>query len=304
MVRALAVLATLASAKLNIPTKEIASGVHMPMAGLGTWLYNSSQAEAAVAMALKAGVRSIDTAQTYENQDGVGRAIAASGVARKELFVTTKIDGAQGEDGTVKAHEDNLKLLGLETVDLLLAHFPCDWDATTCNKEERQATWRGLERLQKSGKSRAIGVSHYCQQHLQDILEIATVPIAINQQEWHVGMGPDPESVKSFCDAHNITFQSFSPLCGPCDGDELIKGELVTSIGAAHNKTGAQVSLKWLVSHGSPVIPRTSNVQHLAMDMDLFSWELTAEEMSRLNAATQPESVETVAADCQLTVTV
>jgi diketogulonate reductase-like aldo/keto reductase len=274
------------------------------MAGLGTWLYNSSQAEAAVAMALKAGVRSFDTAQTYENQDGVGRAIAASGVARRELFVTTKIDGAQGEDGSVMAHEDNLKLLGLEYVDLLLAHFPCDWDATTCSKEERQATWRGLERLQKSGKARAIGVSHYCQQHLQDVLEIATVPIAINQQEWHVGMGPDPEAVKSFCDAHNITFQSFSPLCGPCGGDELINGELVTGIGAAHNKSGAQVSLKWLVNHGSPVIPRTLNEQHLATDMDLFGWELTAEEMSRLDGATKPASVETVAADCQLTVTV
>lgn len=204
----------------------------------------------------------------------------------------------------MKAHEENLKLLGLQHVDLLLAHFPCDWDAKTCNKEERQATWRGLERLQKSGKARAIGVSHYCQQHLRDVLEIATLPIAINQQEWHVGMGPDPESVKSFCDAHNITFQSFSPLCGPCDTDALIEGELVTSIGTAHNKTGAQVSLKWLTTHGSPVIPKTSNGQHLAQDMDLFGWELTAAEMSRLDAATKPASVETVADDCKLTMTV
>jgi diketogulonate reductase-like aldo/keto reductase len=304
MARILASLVALANAELNIPTKEIVPGVHMPMAGLGTWLYNSSQAEAAVAMALKAGVRSIDTAQTYENQDGVGRAIAASGVKRGDLFVTTKVDGAQGEDGTVKAHEDNLKLLGLEHVDLLLAHFPCDWDAKTCNKDERQATWRGLERLQKSGKARAIGVSHYCQQHLQDVLEIATVPIAINQQEWHVGMGSDPESVKSFCDAHNITFQSFSPLCGPCDTDELLKGKLVSSIGAAHNVSGAQVSLKWLINHGSPVIPKTSNEAHLLQDMDLFSWDLTKDEMARLDAATTPASVETVAADCKLTMTV
>jgi len=184
----------------------------MPMSGLGTWLYNSSVAEDAVSMALAYGTRSFDTAQIYENQDGVGAAMQKSDVPRAEIFLTTKVNGGQGEDGTIAAHEQNLKFLQTSYVDLLLVHFPCDFDAKSCNKAERQATWRALERLHKDGKARAIGVSHYCQQHIQDVLDIATVPIAINQQEWHVGMGVDPEGVRSFCDAHNITFQSFSPL--------------------------------------------------------------------------------------------
>merc|ERR1712179_558744 len=287
---------------LDMPTKEIAPGVHMPMSGIGTWLYNSTVAEDAVSMALAYGTRSIDTAQTYQNQDGVGAAIKKSGVPRSEIFLTTKVDPDQGEDGTVAAHEENLRLLGLEYADLLLVHFPCNFDGVTdCSRSARQASWRGLERLHKAGKARAIGVSHYCQKHLQDVLDIATVPVAINQQEWHVGMGPDPEGVRSFCDEHNITFQSFSPLCGPCGTDELLTGKLVTRIGAAHNKSGSQVSLRWLVENGSPVIAKTHNPMHLALNMDLFSWKLTDEEFSTLNAAASPPSVETVAADCKLT---
>lgn len=279
----------------------------MPMSGLGTWLYNDTVAEAAVSMALAYGTRHIDTANNYGNQVGVGKGIKNSGVPRNELFITTKVPGALGEEGTVSAHEDNLKQLGQDYVDLLLVHFPCSFESTGCNKKERQATWRGLERMQKSGKAKAIGVSHYCQQHMEDVLEIATVPIAINQQEWHVGMGPDPEGVRSYCDAHNITFQSFSPLCGPC-GDkldrELITGDLVTGIGKNHGKTGPQVALKWLVENGSPVIAKTSSQEHLAQNMDLFSWDFTADEMQALNAATSPPSVETVANDCKITVTV
>lgn len=281
--------------------------MHMPMAGLGTWLYNDTVAERAVSMGLAQGVRHIDTANNYGNQAGVGAAIKASGIARDELFITTKVPGGLGQEGTEKAHEENLRLLGLDHVDLLLVHFPCSFEGEGCNKSERQATWRGLEHMHKMGKARAIGVSHYCQQHMDDVLEIATVPIAINQQEWHVGMGPDPEGVRSYCDAHNITFQSFSPLCGPCGeklDKELITGELVTGIGEAHGKSGPQVALKWLVENGSPVIPKTSNPEHLAENMDLFSWELTAAEFDKLNAATSPPSVETVANDCKITVDV
>lgn len=299
--------ATLAmtAATLDIPTKEIVPGVHMPMSGLGTWLYNNTVAEAAVSMALAYGTRSLDTAQTYGNQAGVGAAIKASGVPRKEIFLTTKVDGGQGEDGTVAAHEENLRLLGLDYVDLLLVHFPCNWDGVTgCSAAGRQATWRGLESLYTAGKARAIGVSHYCQHHLQDVLDIATVPIAINQQEWHVGMGTDPEGVVSFCNAHGITYQSFSPLCGPCGSEELITGDLVTGIGAAHGKSGAQVALKWLVNNGSPVISKTSNPKHLAENMDLFGWELTPSEMESLSNATSPPSAEPVSEDCKITLDV
>merc|ERR1719253_1746156 len=106
-------------------------------------------------------------------------------------------------------------------------------------------------------------------------------------------MGEDPEGVNSFCKAHGIQFQSFSPLCGPCGAsalEELTRGPLVTSIGKAHNKTGAQVSLRWLVEMGSPVIPKTTNLRHMQENFDLFEWRLTAEERIRLSAATSPPS--------------
>merc|ERR1712151_301868 len=160
------------------------------------------------------------------------------------------------------------------------------------------------EQMHKEGKARAIGVSHYCQRHLDDVYEIATVPVAMNQQEWHVGMGPDPEGVRSFGEKKGTTFQSFSPLCGPC-GDkldkELITGQLVTSIGQKYNVSGPQVALRWLVENGSPVIAKTDKLEHLKENLDLFSFQSTKKQLTQLSSATTPPSVETVAADCKIT---
>merc|ERR1712113_1357039 len=158
-----------------------------------------------------------------------------------------------------------------------------------------------------AGQARAIGVSHYCQKHIQDILDIKTVPIAVNQQEWHVGMGPDPQGIVSFCKKNGISYQSFSPLCGPCGKDaqhEIFSGELTTSIGKGYGASGAQVALRWLVENGSPVIPKSSKINHLHEDLDLWgaNWGqgLTATDMANLNAATAPPSAEPVSADCKL----
>merc|ERR1719263_2605375 len=189
---------------------------------------------------------------------------------------------------TIAAHESNLAQLQLSYVDLLLTHFPCGFPTSptsppvNCSKKARQDTWRGLEAMYKAGKTRAIGVSHYCQKHMEDVLEIAKVTPAVNQQEWHVGMGPDPEGVVSFCQKHGISYQSFSPFCGPCGPaahKELISGPLVSSIGKAHNVSGAQVSLRWLVQSGSPVTAATTNPKHLQEDMNIFSFHLTDGEM-------------------------
>lgn len=300
--------------ELHFPTMEIGKDVSgmsvaMPLGGVGTWLYNSSAAEAEVAMALELGARLIDTANLYGNQDGVARGIKASGVPRDLLFISTKVPGGLNTEDTIAAHEHNLRELDMESVDLLLTHFPCGFPTSptsppvNCSKAHRQATWKGLEALYKAGKARAIGVSHYCQQHLKDIMEIATVNISVNQQEWHIGMGPDPEGVVSFCKKNGISYQSFSPFCGPCGPaakKELLFGDMVTSIGKAHNVSGAQVSLRWLVQHGSPVVPKSGNRQHIRNDLDLFGFELTDAEMKRLDAATSPPSAEPVSGDCKL----
>lgn len=302
----------------KVPTKEIAPGVHMPMVGLGTWDYNSSVAEGAVYMALEHGVRHINIARGFgltDNQEGIAAALKRSSVARDEIFISTKVPGGLGFQGTLMAHDNgNLRPLDMEYVDLLVADFPCIYNSGTlahCSKHERQETWRALEYLVNTGKARAIGVAHYCQQHIEDVLENATLPIAVNQQEWHVGMGPDPNGMQSFCKDRGITYTAFSPLCGKCDGHdtELITGELVTNIGKAHGKTGAQVALKWLVQNGSPIFPKTSNPSHVMDDIDLFSWDLTDTEMDQLSAATSPPSEGTlvdgtVKFDCDISVAV
>ena len=280
-----------------IPTVTIAEGVELPMAGLGTWQYNSSVAESAVLAALRMGYTHIDTALGYKNQDGVGRALAASGRPRDSYFVTSKIPGGLSYKETKQALHLALEQLfpGQKDayVDLMLVHFPADWDGNG-GKVLRQQEWKALEAFSKAGKASAIGVSHYCQSHLEDLFEIADIKPAVNQVQYHVGMGTagvNATDFKEYDKQVGVVYESFSPLCGPCDGSdktELITGKLVTSIGAKYGKTGPQVALKWQVQQGIPVIPKSSNPLHLAQNIDLFSWTLSAEDMATLSAATVP----------------
>jgi len=297
----LAVLPTVAAgfaAPLVIPTTEIAPGVHLPMAGLGTWQYNSSVAEAAVLSALNMGYTHIDCALGYNNQDGVARAIKASGRPRSSFFITSKIPGGLSTADTAGNLSLAVSQLELDYVDLMLVHFPASWSGVG-GKAMRQAEWRAMEAFVKAGKTKAIGISHYCKSHVEDILEIATIKPAVNQVQYHVGMGPlnpagsgdNATDYKDYMGSVGITYQSFSPLCGPCDGTdktELITGDLVTSIGAKYGKSGPQVALKWQVQLGVPVIPKSSNPTHQKENVDLFSWTLSDEDMTALSSATKP----------------
>eukprot|EP00959_Pyramimonas_sp_CCMP1952_P019778 417748-Pyramimonas_sp.AAC.1 len=277
-----------AETKVRTPTIEIAPGVHMPMVGLGTWLYNSSRAKHAVELALKVGYTHVDTALMYENQKGVGEALA--GFPRDSFFVTTKIPGGLNFSAASAAIQQDLDELQLDYIDLLIVHFPATWPGEG-GKQMRQEGWKAMEEFVKKGKLRAIGVSHFCKRHVEDILEINTVPIALNQVQYHVGMGtsgPLANDDKEYMESKGIVYESFSSLCGPCNTTELLNGPLVTKIGATHGKTGAQVSLKWLVQQGIPVIPKSDKVEHLKENLDLFGWELTKDQMAALTAATSP----------------
>jgi len=277
----------------SVPIKGRSGVVAMPLYGLGTWLYNSTVAEMAATMALGMGYRHIDTAFGYDNQDGVGRALKNSGLQRKEYFITSKIPGGLNASATMATANQCLKQLGLSYVDLMLVHFPAS-DNGKGGKAARVEEWKALEKWAKSGKARAIGVSHYCAHHIKDIQEVATLPIAVDQVQYHVGMGsagPMATDDKAFIQSQGILYQGFSSLCGPCnppDNMELINGSLVTEIGKAHGRTGAQVALKWLVQQGIPVIPKSKNRVHQRENMDLFDFQLTSAEMARLAAATTP----------------
>lgn len=272
--------------------------VDMPLIGAGTWQYNDTLAYQSVCQAFEAGYTFVDTAFGYGNQKGVGLAIRDCWQGkRSDLFVMTKIPGGLNATQAHAAHSQNLMQLGLEYVDHLMTHFPADWDATKASPENRQEEWLALEKIYYSGQARSIGVSHYCTQHIDDILEVATVIPAINQVEYHVG-SQDVDDVIEKCRKEGITLMSFSPLCGPCEyipEDSLITGNLVTEIGAKYGKSGSQVSLRFIVqqalvpgSYIGSVIPKSNNMQHIRSNMDIFDFDLSDQDMERLQAATKP----------------
>jgi diketogulonate reductase-like aldo/keto reductase len=292
----------------SIPMKGVNGNVPMPLVGLGTWQYNDTVAEHATLEAFKLGFRHVDTAYGYNNQVGVGKALKqleAGGLKRQEYFVTSKIPGGLNATAAQSTLDEGLVQLGLDYVDLLLLHFPATWGGkggAALRKEE----WLALEKWAKTGKAKAIGISHYCKKHVDDILSVATVPIALNQVMYHVGMGQSPDVATDFKDydvSKGIVYMSFCTLCGPCgekEHMELITGPLVTEIGKAHNVSGAQVSLRWAVQKGIPVVPKSTNPNHLAQDFDIFSFTLTDEEMAKLDAATTPATGAKDSGDCEV----
>merc|ERR1711988_1312567 len=206
------------------------------------------------------------------------------GVDRSSYFLTTKVPPGN-YDATKKNLQDDLDLLGLSYVDLMLVHFPPIFN----NCKSMQDQWRAMEEFYKAGKAKAIGVSNYCVSSLKCIAETATVTPAVNQVQFHVGMGTDPEGLKSYCDSKGIHLQAYSPLG---DGSsELITGPLVTGIGKAHNMTGAQVALRWLIENGVPLSSKTTKASHMKEDLDIFGFALEDAEKSKLDSATSPSGL-------------
>jgi diketogulonate reductase-like aldo/keto reductase len=286
--------------------------VELPLVGAGTWQYNDTIAYQSVCQALEAGYTLIDTAFGYGNQKGVGMAIRdCFHGSRSDLFVMTKVPGGLTAPEVHAAHAQNLFQLGLDYVDHLMTHFPADWDYETSKTKAspamRQEEWLALESIYYSGTTRSIGISHYCSSHIHDILKVATVRPSINQVEYHVGSG-DVDQVMTTCREEGIAFMSFSPLCGPCqlsdEDDSLISGTLVTEIGNKYNKTGSQVSLRYIVQQAltttttvtrtgpnmkmGGVIPKSNNMNHIRSNRDIFDFTLSREDMQQLKDATKP----------------
>jgi len=269
----------------SIPTIKLNTGAEMPMMSFGTWKYDSQTAEDSVKLAIKTGFNHIDTANDYNNQDGVGRAL--KGFNRSSYFLTTKVPPGSAS-ATTKALNENMKLLDMDYVDLVLVHYPPLSAKIGLGCSSMQAQWKVMEDFYKSGKAKAIGVSNYCPSSLECIAKTATVTPAVNQVLFHVGMGIDPIGLKSYSDSKGIVTQAYSPLG---DGtSELITGDLVTGIGKAHNATGSQVSLRWLIETGVPLSTKTSKQSHMQEDLEIFGdkFPMAATEKAKLDAATKP----------------
>jgi diketogulonate reductase-like aldo/keto reductase len=293
---------------VSVPVITLNNGVKMPAVAAGTWQYTTDYAEKSVAAALQVGFTHIDTAHDYcadgstddcsqkggSNQAGIAKALA--GKPRDSIFLTTKVPGCglQGIGSStcaadsVAAADKNLHELGLDFVDLLLVHFPPEGGCSAENCKLIKAQWRALSKAHLAkNKTRALGVSNFCISCLQCLAEDASSPVpAVNQFKYHIGMGKDPEGLVSFCKARGIVAQAYSPLGD--NTDELINGELVSTVGAAHGKSGVQVSLRWIYQNGVAVTTKSGSAAHLSQDLDLFDWSLTEAEMAQANAATKP----------------
>ena len=257
----------------TVPAITLNNGVRMPQLGFGVYQVPGDETTSAVSAALDAGYRSIDTAAIYGNESGVGRAIAESGVARDELFITTKIwNSDQGYDSTLRAFDESLAKLGLERLDLSLIHWP------TPARGLYLDTWRAIERLHAEGRVRAIGVSNFEPEHLERLIASSTVVPAVNQVELHPAL--QNRATVAANERHGIVTEAWSPLA-----QGAVLGEAsVTAIAARHDATPAQAVLRWHLQQGRVVIPKSVTPSRIAENLDVFGFELTAAELTAIDA--------------------
>ncbi|MFC9624255.1 aldo/keto reductase [Streptomyces sp. NPDC056930] len=258
----------------KVPSITLNNGVEMPQLGFGVWQVPDDEAATAVATAIESGYRSIDTAAIYENEEGTGRAVAASGVAREDLFVTTKLWNAdQGYDSTLRAFDTSLDKLGLDYVDLYLIHWPVP------AKDAYIDTYKAFEKIYSEGRAKAIGVSNFLPEHLERLLgETSVVPV-INQIELHPQL-QQAES-RAFHAKHGIATEAWSPLG---QGKGLLEVPTVVAIARKHGRTPAQVVLRWHIQTGNVVIPKSVTPSRIVENLDVFGFELDADDLAAFAA--------------------
>jgi 2,5-diketo-D-gluconate reductase A len=244
----------------------------MPVLGLGVADLSDDEAERAVSAALEIGCRLVDTAAVYGNEAGVGRAIAASGIPRAELFVTTKL--ATEDHGFIKAQEAcsaSLERLGLDYVDLYLVH----WPAPSVGKYVD--SFGGMIQSRGEGQARSIGVANFTEDHLTTVIDLSFVTPVVNQVELHPLLNQD--ELRKANAQHNVVTQSYTPLVL----GKLMDNPTVTSVAGEYGKTPAQVLLRWNLQLGNAVIFRSAQPEHIAGNLDVFDFELAAEHMGAIN---------------------
>ncbi|MEU1131870.1 aldo/keto reductase [Streptomyces sp. NPDC005900] len=246
----------------------------MPQLGFGVWQVPDDEAEAAVTTALEAGYRSIDTAAIYGNEEGTGKAIAASGVPREELFVTTKLwNSDQGHDATLRAFDTSLEKLGLDHVDLYLIHWPMP------SKDTYVDTYKAFEKIQADGRAKSIGVSNFLPEHLEQLISETSVVPAVNQIELHPHL--QQRASREFHAEQGIATEAWSPLG---QGKGLLDVPAIVAIARKHGRTPAQIVLRWHIQLGNVVIPKSVTPSRIKENIDVFDFELDPEDMAAISA--------------------
>lgn len=258
----------------SVPSLALNSGGSIPQLGLGTWPLDDAEVEKAIVAAAELGYRHVDTAVKYGNEIGVGRGVAASGVAREDWFVTTKLDGEyQGQDRAVAGLDASLERLGLDYVDLLLIHWPLP------ARGEFVSTWETFIRLREAGKARAIGVSNFKPAHLDTLIAATGVVPAVNQIQLSPAITRREQ--RAYDTEHGILTESWSPLGG--GSGDLLSSRVLARVAEKHDRTPGQIVLRWHIQNGLVVIPKSANPQRMADNLAAFGFELDADDLAAID---------------------
>ncbi len=258
---------------MDLTTKtKLNNGVEMPWVGLGVFQTEPGpEVEKSVRWALELGYHHIDTAAIYKNEEGVGKAIREHGIARDDLFVTTKVwNSDQGYESTLKAIDVSLSKLGMDYVDLYLIHWPVPG--------RYKDTWRAMEQILKDGKTRAIGVSNFLVHHLEELAKDSDVVPAVDQVEFHPFLLQQP--LLDYCKKNGIQFEAWSPLTR----GRYLDNEVIQGVATKHGKTAAQVLIRWDLQKEIVTIPKSVHRERIEENSKVFDFELESADIAALDA--------------------
>ncbi|MEU6658895.1 aldo/keto reductase [Streptomyces sp. NPDC046821] len=247
-------------------TYTLSNGVLIPKLGLGTWFIDDDKAAGAVRSAIEIGYRNIDTAQAYGNERGVGEGVRTAGIARDELFVSTKLAAEiKDYDQAVAAIDGSLETMGLDYVDLMLIHSPQPWDDFRGGDyaEGNRKAWRALEEAHRAGKLRSIGVSNFQQHDLENILSSVTVAPHVNQLLVHAGN--TPSELIAYCESRQILVEAYSPIAH----GEILKNADVSAMAERYGVTVPQLCIRYTIQLGTVSLPKTANPQHMRSNAEV-----------------------------------
>jgi diketogulonate reductase-like aldo/keto reductase len=255
----------------EVPVLTLHDGVEIPQLGFGVFQIPPEETQEKVEEALGVGYRHVDTAAAYRNEAGTGAAIAATGVRREDVFVTTKLwNSEQGYDSTLRAFEQSIERLGIGHVDLYLIHWPLP------SKDLFLDTWRAFERIQEEGGARSIGVSNFRAEDLERLEQEAERRPTVNQIELHPRL--QQAELRAWHGDHDVATEAWSPLAQ----GELLEDGTIETVAAHHGRSSAQVILRWHLQVGNVVIPKSSNPERIRENFEVFDFELSEDDMAAL----------------------
>lgn len=249
------------------------NNIKIPQIGFGTSLLIGEECKDNIKNALNAGYRHIDTAAIYKNEKEIGQAIRESNIPRDEIFITSKVwKDSMGYENAIKSFNKTLEDLGLEYIDLFLIHWPSNQD-----KAINIETWKALEDLYEAGKVKAIGLSNFLKHHLEWILDNSEIKPMVDQIEYHPGL-TRPETV-DFCKKNNIIVEAWAPL----GKGKMLSNESLVKISHKYNKSVAQLCIKWCIQNDILPLPKSSNIERMKQNLDVFDFTISKEDMDFIN---------------------